>query len=275
MNKDYKWLWFVIILLWMFWMLLLLVTLKVFWDSCEALSCGSTKMPTVVKGEVYEWTTDDQIWKLIKEAEIEPEPVVRDFRTTEKQKVVANVISKEVKRDNYTIRVGLEGRMKPIPNLYGQTTDDRAFEWLSESGLHFTKDTWRAYWEKYKIDFTVPICVAWADSHLGKALKSKNNIGNVWNDDRGRTREYETLEAWIEAIFWHLAKWKYMSGHNTIWTLSGEGRKRLWLPWCAEEKDYRKKCYASSMGVWSTNVTNCMSAIHDRKIDENFEFRTQ
>lgn len=240
--------------LWLTFLILSLVPFLLYWMKAEANEA-------IVINPEYQWTYDDEIGRLIWEAELPA--------------IVAEVKHTENKWPKYTVKVGLGGARKPIPAITGLSTDERAKEWLETAWLGYTLPTWKELWEKYKIDYTLPICIAWADSHLGKALKSKNNIGNVWNDDRGRTREYETLEAWIEAIFWHLAKWKYMSGHNTIWTLSGEGRKRLWLPWCAEEKDYRKKCYASSMGVWSTNVTNCMSAIHDRKIDENFEFRTQ
>jgi hypothetical protein len=167
----------------------------------------------------------------------------------------------------------LQGSMKPINPLKWNTVDERAKEFLDRVGLWHTLPTWKALGEKYKMDYTLPMAIAYADSHLWKATKTKNNIGNVWNNDRGHTQEFETLDAWIEAIFWSLARWKYMNGHITIATLSGEGRKRMWLPWCNEEKDYKKKCYATSMGVWSTNVTNAMSVIHNTKIDENYEFR--
>jgi thermostable 8-oxoguanine DNA glycosylase len=33
--------------------------------------------------------------------------------------------------------------------------------------------------EKYKIDKHLPFCIAWADSDMGRMLKSTNNIGNV------------------------------------------------------------------------------------------------
>jgi hypothetical protein len=32
-------------------------------------------MPTVVKGEIYEWSNDDEIGRLIEEAEITPETI--------------------------------------------------------------------------------------------------------------------------------------------------------------------------------------------------------
>jgi hypothetical protein len=75
-----------------------------------------------VANEEYIWTEDDEIGRLIREAEL-PKMDITDCTTLEcykshpdytydpaieKQKIVANVISKEVKRDNYTIRVGLE-----------------------------------------------------------------------------------------------------------------------------------------------------------------------
>lgn len=112
----------------------------VFGDSCEAQSCGAETMPTVVANQEYKWDESDETIRLLKESEM-PKIDITDCKTIEcykshpdytydpaieKQKVVADVISKEVKRDNYTIRVGLGGRMKPIPHLAGETKDERA-----------------------------------------------------------------------------------------------------------------------------------------------------
>ena len=261
------------------------VSVIVFGDSCQAQSCGAETMPTVVANSEYIWENDDEIWRLIREADI-PKIDITDCTTLEcykshpdytydpaieKQRVVANVISKEVKRDNYTIRVGLEGRMKPFAPLTATTTDERAKEWLEKAWLGYTLPTWIALGEKYKIDYTLPLCIAWADSHLWKALASKNNIGNVGNDDRGRRVEYESMEAWINAIFRALNN-KWIGGSEVIWQLSGEGRKRLGIEGCTATKS-NEKCYATSMGVWSSNVTNCMSAIKNEQIDEKYMFR--
>ena len=224
-----------------------------------ALFCSLVLLMILVWAFRAEWETKIETPKILE--------------VSEKENVVADVKYTEIKWPKYTVRVGYEGKRKPIPVIISVTNKARSAEWLIASWSDSDIDVWARLWKKYKIDYTLPICIAWADSHLWKALKSRNNVGNIWNNDRWGVRHFETLEAWIEAIFWSLAKWKYMSGHNTIGTLSGEGRRRLWLPWCAEEKDYRKKCYASSMGVWSTNVTNCMSALHDKQIDENYNFR--
>ena len=263
--------WFLIFSLFFLIVLIIFVASVVFGEEqCKALSCGSIPQETVVANSEEIWTHDHELIKLIEEAEITPE-TVKEIPTT-KEAIVANVIRKEEKRENYTIRVGLQGSMKPIPKLSGDK-DERARQLLDTVWIGHTLPIWKSLGEKYGIDYTLPIAIGFADSHLGKALKSKNNIGNIWNNDRGHTKEFDSLESWIEAIFWSLAKWKYMSGHNTIWTLSGEGRKRLWLPWCAEEKDYRKKCYASSMWVWSTNVVNIMSAMHNKEIREDYNFK--
>lgn len=258
----------------MFWILLLLVTLKVFWDSCQSLSCGSIKMETVVKGEHYEWQNDDEIGRILTEAKIDSSSRPQEkpiAPVDEKQKVVANISHTEIKWEKYTIRVWLWGGRKPIPTIIGWTTQERAKEWLDKAWLGYTIDTWIRFGEQYKIDYVLPLCVAWADSHLWKALASKNNIGNVWNNDRWDRVEYESMEAWINAIFRALNN-KWMGGSTIVGQLSGEGRKRLGIEGCTWAK-VNQKCYATSMGVWSSNVTNCLSAIHDRQIDENYEFR--
>lgn len=195
---------------------------------------------------------------------------------TQKEQIVADVSHETLKGPKYTIRVWLWWARKNIPKINGSTIDERVKQWLqSEWSVDVKKSfyTWKNLWDKYKIDYTLPLCIAWADSSLWKALKSKNNVDNVHNNDRWDVKHYQTLEEWIEAIFWNLAKWKYMSGHTIIWTLSWEGRIILWLPSCTEEKDYRKKCYATSTTVHSTNTINCMSSIHDKQITEEYNFR--
>lgn len=199
--------------------------------------------------------------------------LIENAKLTEKQAIVAEVKHTENKWPRYTIRVGLGGSRKPIPTIRGVTTEERAKEWLETAWLGYTLPTWIKLGEQHKIDYTLPICIAWADSHLGKALKSKNNIGNVWNNDRGDVVHYDTLEKGIGAIFRTLNN-RYMKDNHLIGLLSGGWRVILNLKPCAESW-MGHKCYATSLDAWDINVTNCMSAIHDKKIDENFEFRTQ
>lgn len=197
--------------------------------------------------------------------------LIENAKLTEKQAIVAEVKHTENKWPRYTIRVGLGGSRKPIPTIRGVTTEERAKEWLETAWLGYTLPTWIKLGEQHKIDYTLPICIAWADSHLGKALKSKNNIGNVWNNDRGDVVHYDTLEKGIGAIFRTLNN-RYMKDNHLIGLLSGGWRVILNLKPCAESW-MGHKCYATSLDAWDINVTNCMSAIHDKKIDENYQFK--
>lgn len=107
------------------------------------------------------------------------------------------------------------------------------------------------------------MCIAWADTHLGYATKTDNNIGNVGNTDSGKTRTPATLEQWIAAIFWTL-NGRYLWTKQTIWDLSYAG-------------DCKIKCdkvYATSNSNRQTNVLNCLSNIHMEQITSDFEFRT-
>lgn len=199
--------------------------------------------------------------------------LIRKAQLTEKQVVVADIKHEVLKWPKYTIRVGLQWSRKPIPTITGLTTQERAKEWLEKASLGYTLPTWIRLGEKYKVDYALPICIAWADSHLWKALKSTNNIGNVWNNDRGQVVHYDSMDKWIEAIFRVLNN-KYLGWNKQLWELSGEGRQRMSMTGC-ENAPAPKKCYATSKGVWSTNVSNCLSAIHDKEITESYFFRLQ
>lgn len=120
-------------------------------------------------------------------------------------------------------------------------------------------DQYYIAWYKTKIKPEVLICIAKADSNLWNSLASKNNPGNVWNNDRWDRVPYETLEEWIEAI-WNVLNNKYLGQKQTIWELSP------WWLWTAP-------FYATSPENWNVNVINCLSMIYDKPIYEDFKFR--
>jgi hypothetical protein len=115
--------------------------------------------------------------------------------------------------------------------------------------------------DKHKIHPAMIICIAQADSSLGKALKSTNNIGNVGNNDRGDVVHYPTLEHGIEAIARVLNN-GYLGHYQRLGDLSrGGGNATGYI-------------YASSPYNWNKNVKHCLQDIlKDSSIDENFNFR--
>ena len=114
---------------------------------------------------------------------------------------------------------------------------------------------------KYWVKKELAVCIAWADSHLGRALKSTNNIWNVGNNDRWQVVHYKTIEAWIEAMYKVLTN-KYLWHKRSVWSLS---------VWWGGSKPY----YATSPENWNNNVLNCLNTILDPSITDERVFRVE
>jgi len=97
---------------------------------------------------------------------------------------------------------------------------------------------------------------------LGYATKTKGNLGNVGNTDSWRTRTPDSLEQWIEAIFWTLNN-QYLKEKQTIGDLSYAGN-------CKIRCD---KVYATSNSNRQNNVINSLSNIYQQQIEPDFLFR--
>ena len=150
-------------------------------------------------------------------------------------------------------RVNSEGKSKHKSELWGDTFEEvLESHWLPKQ--HFID-----FEEKYKIKKEAVVCIAWADSWLGKMLKSKNNIGNVGNNDRGDVVHFATIEKGIEAMFRVLNN-KYLGHKQSIGSLS---------PWGGGTRPF----YATSVENWNINVLNCLNTILDPTINENWNFR--
>lgn len=125
--------------------------------------------------------------------------------------------------------------------------------------IYIEEWTFERFEEKHWIKKELPFCIAWADSDFWRQLKSKNNIWNVWNNDRWDTVAYETIDDGIEAIFKTL-NWTYLKHKQSVWSLSPGG---WWDP----------SYYATSPENWNNNVLNCLNTILDTKINEDWNFR--
>ncbi|MCX6823713.1 MAG: peptidoglycan DD-metalloendopeptidase family protein [candidate division SR1 bacterium] len=110
------------------------------------------------------------------------------------------------------------------------------------------------------IDKDMVICIAFAESTLGKYLSTNANIGNVGNNDRGDRVPFTSAYGGARAIPVTLNN-AFLGGYHTINQLSRYGNKD-------------GKIYASSPINWQTNVLKCLSQIKGYYIPEDFPFRT-
>ena len=141
-------------------------------------------------------------------------------------------------------RTNSEGKAKALPNVeptleafareYGQDPQD-----FIDAG------------KEYNIKPEVILCIARADSDLGRATKSKNNLGNVGNNDRGDTVEYASVREGIFAIGKVLNN-NYLGRKETIQDLSSYGN-------CGIDCNY---IYASSTENRENNVMNCLNFLY-------------
>jgi hypothetical protein len=110
------------------------------------------------------------------------------------------------------------------------------------------------------VDRDVVICIAFAESTLGRYLSTAGNIGNVGNNDRGDRVPFTSAYVGARAIPVTLNN-AYLGEYHTIKQLSRYGNKD-------------GKIYASSPINWQTNVLKCLSQIKGYYIPEDFPFRT-
>lgn len=147
---------------------------------------------------------------------------------------------------------------KPIPKITGKTVVERSKNFLAMFWHDYNERASVAKEQKIKTE--VMFCIAWADSHLWYAIKSSHNYGNVWNNDRWDTIAFKTRIDGIRAIWTMALNGRYLWHKQTIWSLS---------PWWGWTRPF----YATSQENWNINVTNCLTLIYNKKIDEQFKFR--
>ena len=142
-----------------------------------------------------------------------------------------------------------------------KTVDDRAQRFLNSYWVWVYKDInfWESVVEWTNIDRDVVICIALAESTLGQYLTTKNNIWNVWNNDRWDRIGYNTPYAGARVIPLTLNN-QHLWWYHTINQLSRYGNS----DW---------KIYASSPINWQTNVMKCLSKIKWFTVPEDFPFR--
>lgn len=146
-----------------------------------------------------------------------------------------------------------------VPQLESSDRHGRMKEMLA---YYWKEHLYEAFFRAGKMTGIYPelwICIAKADTTLWRHLKSKNNIWNVWNNDRWTVVEYNSEYEWVLKIFQVLNNsnlWHY----NQVSELSRKFNKE----W---------KIYASSEENWHNNVMNCLSVIRWESLPDDWWYR--
>lgn len=158
-------------------------------------------------------------------------------------------------------RLNSNGYSQRYVELYGDTKQERIISLLNTYWFD-GEDTWytiRTISRIYRVYPETIVCIAYADSSLGRFLKTEHNYGNVGNNDRWDTVSYSNVEQGFNAIAKVLNN-QYLWGYSTVDQLSRRGNETGMV-------------YATSPENWHINVTNCLGMIHNKYVPDNFNYR--
>lgn len=153
----------------------------------------------------------------------------------------------------------------PDPTATRETRILAIFQWMWYT-LEQSKELWDVYRSAGRIGrirWEFMVCVAYADSSLGKALLTQNNPGNVGNTDSWGKRSFATIEQGIYAIAQTLNN-KYLWHKTTLMELSLYDMRNAWMT-----IDY----YYASWHNWSRNIRNCLGMVYQKKVPMDFNYR--
>jgi len=177
------------------------------------------------------------------------------------------VMNKDILPDVYRIKYLRDKyarwvNVADLPVIDGATVDERSQNFLAgyAVGIYKTLTFWDNAVTNTNIDRDMVICVAFAESTLGRYLSTDDNIGNIGNNDRWDRFAFWSALAWARAIAQTLNN-QYLGDYHTINQLSRYGNPDGMI-------------YASSPINWQTNVTKCLSQIKGYYVPEDFPFRT-
>lgn len=181
-----------------------------------------------------------------------------DLSVIENKSIIPDEYNIKYLNDKYSRTIDIS----EVTFASGDTLDERAANFLRTYWVWAYKQL--AFWEDAvagtNIDRDVVICIAFAESTLGRYLTTDNNIWNVWNDDRWNRVSFNSALAWARSISNTLNNF-YLWNYHTIRQLSRYG-------------NVDGKIYASSPINWQRNVTKCLSQIKWYYVPEDYPFRT-
>lgn len=110
-----------------------------------------------------------------------------------------------------------------------------------------------------KIDPSFVMCVWLAETTLGNYMKTAYNVGNVGNTDDGSVRSFSSASAGIAAM-------TQTFNNQFLWQYSKVSELSRW-------GNNRGLIYASSPENWHNNIIRCLSALKNRFVEDDYEFR--
>lgn len=138
---------------------------------------------------------------------------------------------------------------------------ERRLAYLNQNWFgEFAKlSTWEDASNWHYVDMDLWICIAVAETSLGRNFASARNVGNVGNNDRWDRIDFASAAEWASMIYYALEN-KHLWWYNTLDKLSGYGNQ----DWAI---------YASSPINRQTNVTRCLTSIKWYRVPDNRAFR--
>lgn len=140
--------------------------------------------------------------------------------------------------------------LSDVEYVAGKTTEERTLNYLTKNGYppFNSLELWKKASKWHKLPTELGVCIAVAETSLGRNFASSWNVWNVWNNDR-----WDRIDLWSPlqgaSLIFSALENKYLWDYYTLDKLSWYGNQDGAI-------------YASSLINRQTNVTKCLSAIH-------------
>ena len=148
-----------------------------------------------------------------------------------------------------------------VKSVKGDTALERRQSFLNTYGVGVYRQS--VFWEDASagtnIDVDLGICIAFAESTLGRNLSTSNNIGNVGNNDRWDRIAYESPMGGARRIYTTLNN-GYLGHYHILLDYNGYGNPD-------------GKNYATSKYNWQNNVTKCLTMIKGFYVPDEYPVR--
>ena len=159
-------------------------------------------------------------------------------------------------------KYNLPREMYAVKPLDGDSLEERRQNFLNTYavGVYKSSSFWQDASDGTNIDVDVGICIAFAESSLGRNLSTANNIGNVDNNDGGKRVSYSWPMVGARLIYTTMNN-RYLWQYNILLDYNGYGNPD-------------GKNYATSKYNRQNNVTKCLSMIKWYHVPDDFPVRT-